>query len=521
MRDRYETTFWMKMRLFWATGLDRSQKRAEEQNVLPQRLGHFVFVRELFQENPKREYLFGLYQDGRGSLALAKLLRYPSRSLSAYWLRNEIQVYKTLERVGESHPEGRTQFPRAHIPKLLDWRETSNTPLILLEYIDGQPLDMSGASEQARVFAAAIEYLTWLGGVIATNTLFPLKRRSIWHALLMLPLLSVRAGIRFPGSLALILRGAGAYLGTMPLLLKQRSLRFSHRDLGVNNILVQGDNFWILDFQIAALADPLTDLVNLSLKLQDTPELRDQFGVIAREAGWLDHPGAPRMFRALAIYLSIYNLSLRSGRSASSVIDFLREQLSASSRVHASRFEKNLHQLWNTFKKQIYLLMYSSSDTVTIEPFDPKGRAHANALMAKIGAIAPELRVHLIGSVSMGIAGQRDIDIFIEGRPAEFARYQAEFAPMLGIPTRKKKDYLEWEFEENGWEVDILLIDPTSEKFKSQTEVVWAIQNNLAWLTEYEALKLSHNGVSMREYERAKHQFFERIRSEIDFPNQH
>lgn len=508
----------MKLRLFWATGLDRSQRRVEEQNVLPQRLGHFVFVRELFQENPKREYLFGLYQDGRGASALAKLLRYPSSSLSAYWLRNEIQVYKTLERVGESHPEGRTRFPHAHIPKLLDWRETTKSPLVLLEYIDGQPLGKSGVAEQARIFAAAIEYLTWLGRVISTNSLFPLKRRSIWHALLMFPLLSVRAGIRFPGSLALILRGSGAYLGTLPLLLKRRSLRFSHRDLGVNNILVRGDNFWILDFQIAALADPLTDFVNLSLKLQDTPELRDQFGVIAREAGWLDYPGAPRLFRALAIYLSIYNLSLRSGRSASSVIDFFREQLTAASHADESLFGKNLHRLWNTCKEQLYLLMYSSSDTVTIEPYDPKSRAQANALIAKIGAIAPELRVHLIGSVSMGIAGQRDIDIFIEGRPAEFSRYQAKFAPLLGIPTRKKKEYLEWKFEEDGWEIDILLIDPTSEKFKSQTEVVWVIQNNPALLTEYEALKLSHNGVSMREYERAKHSFLERVRKEINLP---
>jgi hypothetical protein len=87
---------------------------------------------------------------------------------------------------------------------------------------------------------------------------------------------------------------------------------------------------------------------------------------------------------------------------------------------------------------------------------------------------------------------------------------------LLGLPDSRKAQYWEWKKEKEGWEVDILLIDPQSEKFKYQTGVVWRMQRDPLLLSEYERLKYSLNGKSERDYEREKQKFFMKIEKVIN-----
>lgn len=513
MREHNTKSFAEQFRMYTSVVFDWSHPKNEQPNVLPGRIGHFVLVEEIHQEKRNREYNYGLYRDSLGKRALAKQLRYPQSTLAAYWLMNEIRVYETLWLVLETHPESERKFPHIHIPKLLDVRETAGQALFLLEYIEGSPLRESAEEYQGQVLSNVVEYLTWLGKGVATNQLFPLKRRTALQALLILPIIVIRSLWRFPQHGWLIIRASITYGALFPKLLKNETLRFAHRDLGLDNILVRNEEVWLIDFQIAALTHPLFDRVALLLKLWDTPTLFQRVALLEQGTNKNDKTA----IRALAIYLALHNLSLRSGREEEGVIAFLGYYLAApkSSTILSMRWQQ-LRSLWKKCKQQIYILMYSSSERVSIEPYNPEGRKIADGLLTEIRAMVPDLTVHLIGSVCMGIAGQRDIDIFIECPRQAFRIYRVLLSNIYGKPTREKREYLEWQFERDAWEVDVLLIDPTSEKFQDQTSVVWAIQKDPKLLSQYEQLKLSFNGAPFRDYERAKGAFLNHLRRALE-----
>jgi GrpB-like predicted nucleotidyltransferase (UPF0157 family) len=480
-------------------------------STFPERMGEYLFEDELMKERTHRAYRLGLYRNDAGERAIAKRWVGSRCSLASHWLRNEISAYKILWDVIGSHPEIAERFPRVHIPRLIDTIERDDELVLLIEYIDGEALAESSGERKLAAYADALGFLAAISRLIGNTEFSPLSRRTAWHSLALLPVIFARAIMRHPRLTLFILRSVLAFLYRAPILLRDGTSGFSHRDLGDWNILVRGDDIWIIDFQLAAIAHPLSDVVGVSLKLWEKPDFGKTFLNSKYVSSLLTEKIAREEFHALSAHLAIYNLSLKSGRDPQTVMSFLsfRWRRSPSFLSYV-----NPRTLWKRLKQEMYILTYSSREKIRIEPFDPASSDVAQTVIAELRfVLPPNFIIHLLGSVSMCVAGQRDVDIFVECPTAEFRRHMDEISSFFGGPIRKKRKYVEWQFDREGWEVDVLLIDPTSEKFKDQLSVVWMLQRDKALRREYERIKWAYDGKSVREYERAKHAFFNRLRS--------
>lgn len=476
-------------------------------SAFPPQMGEYVFEEELMKERTDRAYRLGLYRNDIGARAIAKRWAGPHRSIASYWLRNEISAYKILWKVIGSHPELAERFPRVHIPRLIDTIERNDELVLLIEYIDGRPLAESSKKQKLVAYTDALNFLAAISRLVGGVGTFDISVRTVWHSLALVPIIAVRAIMRHPSLTMFVLRTAASFLMRTPALLKDEVSGFSHRDLGDWNILVRENDIWIIDFQLAAIAHPLTDVVGVLLKCWDEPDFGKAFLGSEYVSSLLAEKAAREKFRALSAHLAIYNLSLKSGRRSMDIIGFESYQFCGGGFFAAWK------RHWKQLKQEMYIFMYSSKDRVDIKPFDPAGEALANTIISDLRSSLPEhLIVHLIGSVSMHISGQHDIDIFVECKMAEFDIQSARVSALFGNPTRKKRDYVEWQFKRNNWEIDVLLIDPTTEKFNDQVGVVRMIQHSEQLRHEYDQLKRSCDGMTIREYERVKHEFLDGLR---------
>lgn len=495
--------------------LDTKHKRSLETSLItfPNRIGDYAFVEEFFPQRSSKTYRYGIYQNGSGEKAIAKQWVGKSRSLSWYLLANEISVYRVLWDVLSTHPEITQKFPHVHIPRFIDEVERENSLILLIEYLEeSRPLIDFPKERRIATYAQVLEYFSLLGKYIKEKQLVPISCRTVWHSMVLFPIVFVRSLLRHPSYGLFIFRSAIVYIVRIPCLFKA-SLSFSHRDLGDWNILVRGDDVWIIDFQLSVCTHPLFDAVSITLKAWEDPDFGKRFLESAYMQGLLAKNCSQKEFLALSAHLVLYNLSLRSGRDPIGVINFLSDQLDRGS---ACVFCKRIRLLWKKLKQEGYILMYSCREKVHIEPFDPKVLEVTEIIIKDVRSVMSEqFPIHLLGSVSMGIAGQRDIDIFVECKASDFSSHIDDLSSIFGKPVRKKRDYIEWQTYRDGWGVDILLIDPTTEKFKDQSSVAWAIQNDEKLKREYEQLKLECNGKSLREYQRRKHKFLEELRDRL------
>lgn len=295
-------------------------------STFPERIKGYVFEEELLKDRTHRAYRLGIYRNDVGERAIAKRWAGSRRSLASHWMHNEISAYKTLWRIIHSHPEITQRFPRVHIPKLIDTIEQDGELVLLIEYIDGGLLAESSGERKLAAYTDALGFLAAIGQFIGNDEFFPISSRTAWHSLALLPIISVRAIMRHPRLTLFILHSALVFLFRAPTLLKYGRKSFSHRDLGDWNILVREDDIWIIDFQLAAIVQPLFDVVAVSLKLWDVPDFGKAFLKSEYISSLLVENIAWEEFRALSAHLAIYNLSLKSGRNSSTILDFLLYQ---------------------------------------------------------------------------------------------------------------------------------------------------------------------------------------------------
>ncbi len=164
-------------------------------------------------------------------------------------------------------------------------------------------------------------------------------------------------------------------------------------------------------------------------------------------------------------------------------------------------------------KNYLYIFTYSTRQKVHIEPYNPRIAEVSQALRERIEGLGLGLKIHLIGSAHLGISGQRDIDIFIESPERDFEKYVPALIDLFGSFKRKSRDFIEWLFVTEGYEVELVLIDPKSIKFQDQLATFHLLGSSQDILRAYEQLKLSAHkeSVSMREYQKRKLLFFHRI----------
>ncbi len=123
------------------------------------------------------------------------------------------------------------------------------------------------------------------------------------------------------------------------------------------------------------------------------------------------------------------------------------------------------------------------------------------------------LEILFMGSVALGISGQKDIDIYALADPKDFDKYMLTFEKLFGKFEKRgkyvKKTFIEWRFQKNGYEIQVYLNEPPERHIR----VFEMLKSDKKILKEYEDLKISFDGKSYKDYQKAKYKFYNRILS--------
>lgn len=160
-----------------------------------------------------------------------------------------------------------------------------------------------------------------------------------------------------------------------------------------------------------------------------------------------------------------------------------------------------------------YLKTVPEDKIAHVVAFDPAVRTTGDEIVSELQELLPQAKVYYIGSSKLGIAGENDIDITVLAED-NFANYLETLEQHYGKPNVKKvedKKYVKWEFERNGFSVELHLSDFMDANFQEHVDTQEILENDESLRLEYEQIKLGCDGLSWREYLKRKYEFWNRI----------
>jgi hypothetical protein len=166
----------------------------------------------------------------------------------------------------------------------------------------------------------------------------------------------------------------------------------------------------------------------------------------------------------------------------------------------------------------IYTFFYSPEKKVKIYSYSPKLRKFGMELIERIAGNFPELKIHFVGSVALGLSGVKDVDIVVECSPLHFTDYIKYMTEFLGKPKKITPNFIEWQCIRKDFQIEVLFIDPSCRLFKLEMEAFTKLKKSKRYLAAYERMKQEANGISYREYQRRKLAFFHNVVGISYFP---
>lgn len=172
---------------------------------------------------------------------------------------------------------------------------------------------------------------------------------------------------------------------------------------------------------------------------------------------------------------------------------------------------RDLGLLLRSPRDYLFSFTYPDDQYIKIYPYNPRITQKGRNLVKSISQKLPHLKICFHGSAALGIAGQRDIDIVVNCQPSDFDLYLPALILLFGLPTKRRPNFIEWQFRRNNCDIDITLIDSFHPRSIETIRVYEILKKDKQLLQTYEQLKLSSNGTSVREYKRRRMQFFNQI----------
>jgi GrpB-like predicted nucleotidyltransferase (UPF0157 family) len=158
-----------------------------------------------------------------------------------------------------------------------------------------------------------------------------------------------------------------------------------------------------------------------------------------------------------------------------------------------------------------YLETISDSEMTVIWPWDPRAEIVEGKILNDIKSVVPDLEVLYTGAAALKISGKNDLDFSILGTPETFDLYLPALINVLGEPKKKGRENVRWELVVDGFPVDVHMTDKDSVGFKEHKKVFELLRNDPRLLEDYRILKEQSAGVSLREYQRRKYEFYNSI----------
>jgi len=106
----------------------------------------------------------------------------------------------------------------------------------------------------------------------------------------------------------------------------------------------------------------------------------------------------------------------------------------------------NIRRHWNLFKNApiayLYSFTKSATEKVRVFPYDPASKDLAERYISLIQSVV-SAPVYFVGSASLELPGQKDIDLLISCKRSELSTLLESLIPILGQPSKVRPEFAE------------------------------------------------------------------------------
>lgn len=235
-----------------------------ENDDIPKRILHYKLLSPIKKNNAYTNYFVGLYRhEGSGNKFFIKTWKGQVKDLQYYSLINEYiavsVIYKTASKISTEHET------IVKIPRPRELVESENGLSLILEWVDGEMLTQCTPKTQAEALWAIRVFFEIITENLSPNEKQKLQRRGKGFYLFSLPILTAMAILSNPRSIFVIARAFFRCVKETPSLVGEE-MAVSHRDLNLDNILVNGKLVYLLDFEKTVVTARSFDQSLLSCK---------------------------------------------------------------------------------------------------------------------------------------------------------------------------------------------------------------------------------------------------------------
>ena len=203
-------------------------------------------------------YSIALYSGDNNKNVIAKRWLGTKKDASYMWLKNEINAYKLLNQ--------KDNTGSIRIPKLIKVIETKNSLIMLIEYIKASNIADLSVKNKVDAYLSILEFMK---KVDVSKTLEVVAKRGPLFWLAILPIITIKAILNYPTHMWIIMKGFLIAVLSAPFILARNKRCLVHRDLNDNNVFGNTKSLYLIDFELASIADPMIDWAILFLKYSD------------------------------------------------------------------------------------------------------------------------------------------------------------------------------------------------------------------------------------------------------------
>lgn len=235
--------------------------RHDSRIYYPPSLEGYTLDKRFYPEDPSDSYYFGYYSKSKHE-TFAKFWTAPRHNLRYHWLHNEATFYrlywgKLHTRLGIS---GKVAIPR-YIGS-----EFNKLPFLMIERINAQPISKYSLLEQTAMIGQSLSFLSHISDKLKPSESRLLPNRSPMYWVFLMPVITFGALIRHPKYFWTLMNLSRCFLHNMPYILKRKKRTLVHRDINEWNILKNSHSIFLIDFQLACIADPIVEIAIMLLK---------------------------------------------------------------------------------------------------------------------------------------------------------------------------------------------------------------------------------------------------------------
>lgn len=153
-----------------------------------------------------------------------------------------------------------------------------------------------------------------------------------------------------------------------------------------------------------------------------------------------------------------------------------------------------------------------SNNPISIHPYNPKSKKAFEKQKKELKEILGDVNVVHRGASSLGISGKGELDIYIPVTELEFNTYLEKLVKAFGKPgSHYPLERARFNRKIDGILAEIFLINKKAQGWIDGLTFENYLKNHPDTLADYAKLKESLNGLSTKEYYRAKLEFYNKI----------